>query len=106
MKKQLGKRIREYREKMHVSQEVLSDRTGLSIVAISNIERGLNYPSFEHFIDIANALNVSADALLCDIVNESYISKASELSEKLKGVSLAKRNQVFSMIELLLESDG
>ena len=101
----LGKRIREYREKMHISQEVLSEKTGLSIVAISNIERGLNYPSFEHFIFIANALNVSADALLCDVVNESYVSKASDLSEKLKDVSPSKRNQILSMVGLLLESD-
>lgn len=106
MKEKIGKRIREYREQLNISQETLGEKTGLSVVAISNIERGINYPTLEHFIGIANVLDISADLLLCDVVNASYISRTSDLSDKLSNVSQSKRNQILAMMELLLKTDG
>lgn len=98
----LGKRIREYREKAGYTQESIAEALELSVTAISNIERGINYPSLENFINFLNVVKVPADLLLADVVDCAYISKASELSEKLKNASPEKRKQIFTVIEALL----
>ena len=64
MNKEVGKLIQLYREKAHISQEELAETIGLSITAISNIERGVNYPTLENFIKIANTIHAPADELL------------------------------------------
>ena len=72
--KKVGQRIQEYREKAKMSQETLGEYVGLSSTSISNIERGLHYPSMDNFIKIANSLGVSADLLLSDVVDSACIS--------------------------------
>ena len=101
--KNVGKRIREYREKAHITQESLAETLDISVTAISNIERGINYPTLENFIMIANTIGVSSDLLLSDVFNESNIIKSSELSEKLKQVPPDKRKQITDIIETLLK---
>ncbi len=49
---------------MNLSQEQLAEQTNLSNVYISYLERGERRPSLDAVINIANALNVSADDLL------------------------------------------
>ena len=49
-----------------ISQEELADLAHISRVHISYLERGERFPSLDSFINIANALNVSADELLAD----------------------------------------
>lgn len=100
--KRVGKRIQEYREKANISQEKLAEMVGISVTAVSNIERGMNYPTFENFIRIANIICVSTEMLLCDVVEGAQLAKASELSEKLKNVSPTRRNELFNIIEALL----
>ena len=101
--KRVGKRIQKSRENAKISQEKLAEIVGMSVTAISNIERGNNYPSFENFIKIANAIGVSTDILLCDVVESAQIARASELSEKLKNIPVLKRNELYIIIEALLE---
>lgn len=55
----VGSRIRQYRKLAGLTQEDLAERTGLSVIAVSNIERGVNKPSFDNFVAIANAMGVS-----------------------------------------------
>ena len=62
----IGARIKYYRMEKQLSQENLAERTELSHVYISYLERGERTPSLESIINIANALNVSADDLLSD----------------------------------------
>lgn len=101
-KKKVGLRIREYRRKAHITQEVMAEAMGISVTAVSNIERGLNFPTFENFIKIVNILGVSADLLLLDVIDSAYVSKASELSEVLKAVPAYKRKQIFDVIETMV----
>lgn len=56
----------------------------------------------EVFVDIANALNVSADLLLADVLKNGYKVKASLLSEKLDAKS-ADRERVFNVIEAMIK---
>ncbi len=101
--KNIGRRVRKYRKLAGMNQEDLAEKTSLSVIAISNIERGVNYPSFHHFIAIANALNISADALLVDVINNSYEQEANALSVMLADVEPTKRIQILTIIKTLLE---
>jgi len=67
----VGRRIAEYRKKAGLTQTELADRCGLTHQCISNIESSRSKLSISTFITIANALNVTADALLCNSVDAS-----------------------------------
>ncbi len=78
----IGMRIKIARIKAKMTQEVLADQVGLSVVHISNIENGNAKMSLQAIIDIANTLSVSVDDLLCDNIvhaNPVYCREAQEL---------------------------
>ena len=99
----LGKRIQAFREKAGISQEELASHLGISVTSVSNIERGANYPSFENFIKILNYINASPNQVMFDLVEQAQISKASELWDHIKQLDNYKRNQIFRVVQIMLE---
>ncbi|MCQ2965613.1 MAG: helix-turn-helix domain-containing protein [Alphaproteobacteria bacterium] len=67
MKHKIGLKIKAIRQEAKITQEVLAERCNISVEAVSNIERGVNYPHFETLIQIAKVLGCS----LCDILDDS-----------------------------------
>lgn len=64
--KAIGQRIKEARARNGVSQEQLAEKVGLSTAHTSHIETGNTKVSLPALVQIANALNVSMDELICD----------------------------------------
>ncbi len=64
----LGERIRQLRKSRCMTQEELSLEIGSTQKYVSSIERGLARPSLAVCLKIANALHVSIDALLRDLI--------------------------------------
>ena len=62
----LGARIKYYQTQKHLTQDELAELAVLSKSLISYVESGEKSPSLEAFINIANALEISADELLVD----------------------------------------
>jgi len=60
----LGIKIKQSRQAAGYSLKELSERTGLSISYLSEIEKGKKYPKPEKIIQLANALNRSFDELV------------------------------------------
>lgn len=56
---QFGRRLRYLRRLRDLTQEQLAEMVGLSVDQVSNIERGVNAPSFASLARIAEALGVS-----------------------------------------------
>ena len=81
----VGRRIKSIRQSKGITQEGLAEMAGLSPNHVSVIERGVKVSQLDSFVAICNALGVSADALLIDVVDEAKVSYASELSDLLKG---------------------
>ena len=81
--KRIGKRVKQCRERLGLSQEEFAEKTGLTANYISTVERGMSFPRCEKLIILLNGLEVSADAIFCDVLDHSTSYKASELSEKL-----------------------
>jgi transcriptional regulator with XRE-family HTH domain len=55
---QFGRRLRQLRRERDITQEKLAESTGISIDMLSNIERGVNAPSFETMERLSKALGV------------------------------------------------
>jgi transcriptional regulator with XRE-family HTH domain len=60
----VGKNVRRLRTSAGVTQEVLAEKTGLSSVYISEIERGRRNPSILVMAEIAHALGADVRELL------------------------------------------
>ena len=99
----IGKNIRKYREKKGMRQEDLAEKVELSLNYMGSLERGEKTPALSTFIDIVNALGVSADMLLCDVVDAGYLVKDSLLTEKLEKVSVKDRKTIYDVIDTLVK---
>lgn len=78
----LGKRIRTARLEKGFTQEELANAVNVGITHISHIETGATIPSMKTFVSIVNALDCSADELLCRDVKTArpfFLSWLSEL---------------------------
>ncbi len=69
--KDIGKRIRKIRLERKMTQEQLAEAAGVGVTHISHIETGNGIPSVQVLIDIINALECSADELLCIELRQS-----------------------------------
>lgn len=61
-----GQRLREQRIKHGLTLEQLAEKSELSSNYIGMVERGLKEPGLATIVKLLNALNISADTLLCD----------------------------------------
>lgn len=100
----IGTNIRKFRTEKKLRQEDLAERAGLSANYIGMVERGEKIPSLESFISIVNALGVSADMVLHDVLETGYEVKSSLLNDKLRNLSKHDREKIFAVIETMILS--
>lgn len=103
--KAIGSRIKAAREAQHLTQEQLAEIVGISATHISVIERGVKAPKLETFIEIANALNVTSDSLLLDVLNNSLQITATELSEQIERLSPKEQKKILKVVRALVEEE-
>ena len=83
-------------------QEDLAEKTNLSVTYIGMIERGEKMPALETLISILNALEASADVILCDVLKTGYTVKNSLLNEKLSQLSEEDRIKIYDVINTMI----
>jgi len=98
----IGKNIRTFRMANNLRQEDLAELTGLSANYIGMVERGEKIPSLETFITIANALKVSSDMILSDVIEAGYVVKISMYNDKLEKLPAKERERIDDVIDTLL----
>ncbi len=81
----LGKRIKDIRQKRHLSQAKLSELIDKTPSYISYIEGGIKSMSLETLVQIANALQVSADMILGDSILAPLQVDHAEFLDVLEG---------------------
>lgn len=64
----LGKRIREERLRLNLTQEKLAEEVGVSTAYIGQIERGERSLTLDKLVKVVNRLGVTIDFLLADYV--------------------------------------
>lgn len=99
----IGNRIKAAREARGLTQEALAGIVDLSTTHMSVIERGIKSPRLETFVALANALDVSADDLLIDVVNKSTISVAGELDQIISKLPRDRKQRILKAVRALVE---
>ena len=99
----VGRRIKAAREVKHMTQEKLAETIDLSTDHISVIERVVKVPRLDTFVAIANALEVSADDLLIDVVDHAAQHQISELGEELASVPVEQQRRILNAVRAFLE---
>ena len=103
MYESIGKNLKKYRLQKKLRQEDLAELTGLSANYIGMVERGEKVPALETFITILNALEVSADVVLADVLATGYRVKDSLLAEKIASLSKNERERIYAVIDALIQ---
>ncbi len=99
----IGARIKAARERVHLTQEQLAEIIDISPTHMSVIERGVKTPKLDTFVRIANALGVSTDALLQDVVVPVNDSIMAELSARIGRMPQKDQERILNAIRALTE---
>ncbi len=98
----IGRNIRRCRDEKNIKQETLAEMVNLSVSHMGAIERGVKVPSFDVFIRIANALEVSSDTLLSGVLKVENKIIASELSEQLSGLTRTDQCRILNVVRTMI----
>ena len=99
--KDMGKRIREIRESKHMTQAALSELAGIEPSNLSHIERAATKVSLPTLINIANALEVSLDELVCGSLIKSEHIAVRQLNELLSDCTPDELQAVIEMVKVI-----
>ena len=98
--KDMGKRIREFRESKHMTQAALSELAGIEPSNLSHIERAATNVSLPTLMNIANALEVSLDELVCGSLIRSEHIAVRQLNELLSDCTPDELQAVIEMVKV------
>jgi len=103
-KAELGKRVREARNKAGLTQESLAEKADIGIMYLGEIERGIKMPSLKIFIKIIEALDISADYLLRDELTSGKTFVYDEITEKLEGLTPRQRKGAVEILDAYIKT--
>lgn len=101
---QVGKRVSEVRKRRGLSQQRLSEIICKSPTYISYIEGGLKCMSLDTFVAVANALQVSADELLKDNIENTIVVSNHEFAKVISDCSEYEKRILLSIATSAKES--
>lgn len=100
----IGVRIRRLRKAHGLTQQVLAERSFQEPSNISHIERGATKLSLPTIVNIANALDTTVDALLCDSLDAAHAPFDQEAASLLADCSHQERKILTDTMRALKES--
>jgi len=98
----IAERIRLTRQQKKISQTQLSEKAGVNLKSLSRYELGTSIPPANALKDIADALDVSADALLSDdqiSIKDKDLLKKFEAIQNIEGIS---KNMIIEFLDLAI----
>ena len=98
----IGKNIRKFRLMRNLRQEDLAEKAGLSINYVGALERGEKIPSLETFLVLVNALEVSSDMVLCDLLVEKHQADASRLLDRMQDLPAHDVERILAVVDVLI----
>ena len=100
----LGKRIKEERLRLNLTQEKLSEKVGISTAYLGQIERGERCITLDKLIPLANYLGVTVDFLLTDYI---VTDEDNNLNILIRGKTVEEKELAVNMLKLLFSyTDG
>lgn len=103
----LGKRIREERLRLNLTQEKLAEACGISTAYLGQIERGERCITLDKLIPLANCLGTTIDFLLSDYINPQNDTNFNILVQLFQGRSDQEKKLAIHLLKLLFSyTDG
>lgn len=97
----LGKRIREERLRLNLTQEHLAEDINISTAYLGQIERGERHITLDKLIPLAERLGVSVDFLLSDYIHPDDDTSLALIRQLLDGRSSQDKARAVNMLKLL-----
>lgn len=97
----LGRRIREERHRLNLTQEKLSETINVSTTYIGQIERGERCPTLDTLIKISNSLGVSIDYLLHDSVTSSSTTLMNLWVQLTQDLSHNEMDMIIELVKVI-----
>ena len=98
----IGKICQEYRLKNNLTQNQVSELTGLEPRHISQIERGLSKGSIDTLLKLCNAYKITPDIILYDLLDDELKNSVSIYDEKFKKLTKKDKESILYFIEYFL----
>lgn len=98
----LGKRIREERQKLNLTQEQLAEKLNVSTTYIGFVERGERSITLGKLAVLANILGVSVDYLLLDTVVSNRSAKETLWLQLLSSATEEEQELIIELAKLVL----
>ena len=96
-----GRRVRQQRIALQMTQEELSERAGISLSFLGHIERGTRKASLDTVIRLCNALKVSPSILLQDSLDNDLLGDRNQsLSDDQRKLLREISNRIIEYNEL------
>jgi len=102
--KAMGERVKRFRKRKGWTQAELADKMGISNVTISHIECGTNKPELNTVVNLANALDVTVDMLLCDSLDAASVPYHKDLAEIMQSCSVGELRLLTQIIPSVLSA--
>lgn len=100
--KHIGNKFQEYRLKNNLTQNQVSELTGLEPRHISQIERGLSKGSINTLLKLCNAYKITPDIILYDLLDEDLKNSVSIYQEKFKKLTKRDKESILHFIDYFL----
>lgn len=98
----LGKRIREERLKLNLTQEKLAEDIDISTAYMGLVERGARSLALDTLVRLANRLGVTVDYLLSDSVQIKDQAVFNELTQLLHNRNTDDKRMILDLVKLTL----
>jgi len=106
--KKLGKRIRDERQRLHLTQAAFAEAVDISNTYMGAIERGERSLTLDTLVRLVNRLGVTVDYLLADSVEDNDANILEQFRQITDGQPLARKGLAINMLQTLfayLEAD-
>ncbi len=98
--KEIGKRIKDKRIELNLTQEQLAEKTGLTDTYIGAIERATSKCSIETLVKISQTLDINMDYMLFGTTTKNVDNRFSEI---LKSLPKDKQNLYIELCEAIAD---
>lgn len=99
----LGNRIRDRRREIHLSQEKVAERAGVSTNTISRIEGGQSAMSIEIFMKLVEILDTDANRLLGNVNLPEGDRQCREMVCRIRNLKQGDQEIVMKTVKALVE---
>jgi len=79
----LGKKVKEFRKSLNLTQEEMAEESSMSVDFVSRIEVGSANPSSLKIVQIANALSITPNNLLDEFITDKKMALQDTLLREL-----------------------